>query len=114
MRENYDRRLGPRVPAHEAVVELLDFRPRVRDISQGGLFIEDPRPLPAGRMLRLLLRLKPNCPAITVWGMIRRVEEGKGMGVEFVQITPADRAVLRDFLQERATSEPGTEADLDL
>jgi hypothetical protein len=36
------------------------------------------------------------------------------MGVEFVQITPADRAALRDFLQERATSEPGTEADLDL
>jgi hypothetical protein len=114
MRENYDRRIGPRVPAHEAVVELLDFRPRLHDISQGGAFIEDPRPLPAGRMLRLLLRLGPEARAITVWGMIRRVEEGKGMGVEFVQISPADRALLREFLKARVGNERGPEADFEL
>lgn len=114
MRENYDRRSGPRVAAHEAVVELLDFRPRLRNLSQGGVFIEDPRPLPAGRMLRLLIRLTPQTRAISVWGMVRRVEEGKGMGIEFVQISPADRALLRDFLQAQTTSEGETEGDLDL
>ncbi|MCI0404390.1 MAG: PilZ domain-containing protein [Acidobacteria bacterium] len=95
-------------------MELLDFRPRIRDISQGGLFIEDLRPLPAGRMLRLLLRLNPDSRAITVWGMVRRVEEGKGMGVEFVQISPADRALVRDFLQAQTRNEGETEGDLDL
>lgn len=113
MRENYDRRWGPRVPAHEAAVELLDFRPRVRDLSQAGAFIEDPRPLPAGRMVRLLLRLDPHSRAITVWGMVRRVEEGKGMGVEFVQIVPDDRAALRNFLREQVGSDLEIEADLD-
>jgi len=111
MRENYDRRCGLRVPAQEATVELLDFRPRVRDLSQGGAFIEDPRPLPAGRMLRLLLRLDPEARAITVWGMVRRVEEGKGMGVEFVQISPDDRATLRNFLHERIAKEGQPEAE---
>jgi len=114
MRENYDRRCGPRVPAHEAVVELLDFRPRLRDISQAGAFIEDPRPLPAGRMVRLLLRLGPHSGAITVWGMVRRVEEGKGMGVEFLQISAGDRATLRRFLQEQMGRGPEIEPDLEL
>jgi len=112
MRENYDRRCGPRLPAHEAAVELLDFRPRLRDISQTGAFIEDPRPLPAGRILRLLIRLSPDSRAITVWGMIRRVEEGKGMGVEFVQISPGDRAFLRDSLWKQAREEGQPEAEV--
>ncbi len=114
MRENYDRRSGPRVAAHEAVVELLDFRPRLRNLSQGGVFIEDPRPLPAGRMLRLLIRLNPQSRAIAVWGMVRRVEEGKGMGIEFLEISAADRATLRSFLREQSGTDREIEADLDL
>lgn len=114
MRENFERRCGPRLPAHEAVVELLDFRPRVRDLSHAGIFIEDPRPLPPGRMLRLLIRLNPQSGAITVWGMVRRVEEGKGMGIEFLQMSAADRATLRSFLGEQMGSGPEIEADLDL
>lgn len=113
MRENYERRCGRRVAAHEAAVELLDFRPRLRDISQTGAFIEDPRPLPVGRILRLLIRLEPDSRAITVWGMIRRVEVGKGMGVEFVQIGAADRATLRGFLEGQTGSGPESEPGLE-
>ncbi len=111
MKPDHERRCGPRVPAHEVAVELLDFRPRLRDISQTGAFIEDPRPLPRGRTLRLLIRLGPDSRAITVWGMIRRVEEGKGMGLEFVQISPDDRAALRTFLQERVGEDGPTEGE---
>jgi len=112
MRENYDRRCGPRVAAHEAVVELLDFRPRLRDLSEGGVFIEDPRPLPAGRMLRLLIRLDGHSRAIPVWGMVRRVEKEKGMGIEFIEISAADRATLRDFLRQQTGKDRGIEDDL--
>jgi hypothetical protein len=93
-------------------VELLDFRPRVRNISQTGVFIEDPRPLPVGRMLRLLLRLTPDSRAITVWAMVRRSEEGKGMGVEFVQISGNDRALLGEFLQQQIGIEQDREIDI--
>ena len=90
-------------------MELLDFRPRLRDISHTGAFIEDPRPLRVGRTLHLLIRLDADSRAITVWGMIRRVEEGKGMGVEFVQISSDDRATLRAYLQEQVRKEGATE-----
>lgn len=109
MKLDHERRVGSRIPAHEVAVELLDFRPRLRDISQTGAFIEDPRPLPRGRTLQLLIRLGPDSRAITVWGMIRRVEEGKGMGVEFVQISPDDRAALKAFLQKRVGKEGPTD-----
>jgi c-di-GMP-binding flagellar brake protein YcgR len=113
MRENYDRRTGKRVSAPESAVELLDYRPRLRDLSQTGVFVEDPRPLPSGRTVRLLLRLSPNSRAITVLGMVRRVEEGKGMGIEFIQISSGDRAILQHFLREQAESRE-IEDDLDL
>lgn len=109
MKPEYERRVGARIPGHEATIELLDFRPRLRDISQTGAFIEDQRPLPRGRTLRLLIRLGPNSRAITVWGMIRRVEEGKGMGVEFVQMSPDDRASLQAFLQKRVGEDGPTD-----
>lgn len=109
MKPDYERRVGARIPGHEATVELLDFRPRLRDISHTGAFIEDPRPLPRGHTIRLLIRLGPDSQAITVWGMIRRVEEGKGMGVEFVQVSPDDRAALESFLQKRVGKEGPTD-----
>ena len=111
MKPEYERRVGSRIPAHEVAVELVDFRPRLRDISQTGAFIEDPRTLPCGRTLRLLIRLGADSRAITVWAMIRRVEEGKGMGVEFVQISPNDRAALQAFLNKRVGKEGLTEEE---
>ena len=109
MKPDSNRRSAPRVPASDAVVELLDFRPRVRDLSEGGAFIEDPRPLPRGRMLHLLLRLDEHSRAITLWGMVRRVEEGKGMAIEFLEMNAADKASLRNFLRERIRKEGTTE-----
>ncbi len=109
MKPDNNRRSAPRVSVPEAVVELLDFRPRVRDLSEGGAFIEDPRPLPRGRMLHLLLRLDQPSRAITLWGMVRRVEEGKAMAVEFLEMSAADKASLRNFLRERIRKEGATE-----
>ncbi len=109
MKPDHNRRGAPRVCAPEAIVELLDFRPRVRDLSEGGAFIEDPRPLPRGRMLHLLLRIDEHSPAITLWGMVRRVEEGKGMAIEFLEMSAADKASLQTFLRERIRKEGATE-----
>lgn len=111
MKPDYDRRCALRLSAAGAVAELLDFRPRVRDISEGGVFIEDPRPLPRGRMLRLLIRLDERSRAFTALGLVRRVEEGKGMAIEFMEMSATDQALLRDFLQERIRKERGTKTD---
>ena len=109
MKPDHNRRGAPRVSAREATVELLDFRPRVRDLSESGAFVEDPRPLPRGRMLHILLRIDEHAEAITLWGMVRRVEEGKGMAVEFLEMSATDKAVLQKFLQERIRKEGTTE-----
>lgn len=69
----------------------------MRDISLAGAFIEDPCPLPPGQRFQLRFWLGAIEPLV-VDAAIRRVEEGQGMGVEFLSMTPADYDHLRAFL----------------
>jgi hypothetical protein len=58
-------------------------------------------------MLRIQLTLSENI-TVTARAMVRRVEEGKGMSVEFLEMSSADRGRLRDFLREN--THPGRSA----
>ncbi len=93
-----ERRSGPRVkPKETLLVDYPAYRPAVRDISLAGAFIEDPRPIHPGRVIRLRIQLSAN-ESITASVMVRRVEEGCGMGVEFLAMNDADRNRLRKIV----------------
>ena len=98
MASDLDRRTEPRIyPQDSVFVEYPNQRPRVRDISLSGAYIEDSRPLPRGRVIPLRLWLDQN-NAINVQVMVRHSEEGIGMGVEFLGMNDNDRQRLRQFV----------------
>ncbi len=93
-----EHRYSPRVkPKETLLVDYPAFRPAVRDISLAGAFIEDPRPIPPGHVIRLRVQLSAN-ESITANVMVRRVEEGRGMAVEFLAMDDADRNRLRKIV----------------
>ncbi|MFQ5723377.1 MAG: PilZ domain-containing protein [Terriglobia bacterium] len=95
---DHERRTHPRIqPERGIYVEYPDLRPRVRDISLTGAFIEDNRPLSRGRMLNMTFWLDEQTP-VTARAMVRRAEEGVGMGVEFLSMSNEDRNRLRQFV----------------
>lgn len=95
---DHERRAQPRVhPDRNIQVDYPDLRPRIRDISLSGAFIEDQRPLPRGRMLKVTIRLDDRT-SVSVRAMVRRSEEGVGMGVEFLSMSDQDRNHLRQFI----------------
>jgi hypothetical protein len=55
----------------------------VRDISLFGVFIENPHPLPLGTWLDFKLWLS-ECEPFVIKAIVRRVEEGRGIGVELL------------------------------
>ncbi len=63
----------------------------------------DPRTLPRGHSVELRLRLGTDEPII-VQGMVRRVDPGVGMAIEFIHIDPGSRRRMKKFL---ALAEPG-------
>lgn len=93
-----ERRGDQRVQVKGVVVELPDLEASLRDVSASGAYIEDPRPLPPGRLVRIRLKLSQQL-AINTRAMVRRVDEGVGMGIEFMEMSGEDRAKLRTFLE---------------
>ncbi len=93
-----ERRSGPRVKPKETLfVDYPAYRASVRDINLSGAFIEDPRPIPPGHVIRLRIQLSES-ESITANVMVRRVEQGRGMGVEFLAMNVADRDRLRKIV----------------
>ncbi len=97
MHPDEEKRSAPRLrPTFPLYVEYAE-RSSVRDISLSGAFIEDKRPLPSGQRFQLRFWLGAIEPVV-VNAAIRRVEEGQGMGVEFLSMSPADYDHLYAFL----------------
>lgn len=96
-RDERDRRLEPRLEGAEISVEFLAPIPRARDLSTSGLYIEDPHPLQRGQTVELRLTLG-STPSIVVTAMIRRVEPGVGMAVEFIHVDAAARRRIKDYI----------------
>lgn len=75
---------------------------RIRDISQTGLFIESPRPLPAGSQVHLRIADDAHKLVRHIRGRVARLDFGQGvagMGVEFVFPNRRDRKAVRRMCQ---------------
>lgn len=100
-----ERRLDPRAPADSQVsVEYILPGPRARDLSVTGVYICDDRPFQRGTQIDLRLRLAKD-DTVVVRGMVRRVDPGVGMAIEFIHIDHHARRRIRDFV---AIHHPGS------
>lgn len=95
--DDRDRRLEPRLVGAPITVEFLSPVPHARNLSTSGLYIVDPHPLQRGQTVELRLTLGDGEPVI-VRGMVRRVEPGEGMAVEFIHMDAAARRRIKEFI----------------
>ena len=61
---------------------------RVRDLNLGGLFIDTPEPPTLGTEINILLSVPEG--EIRSKAVVRNVADGKGMGIEFLNISQQD------------------------
>ncbi|MFQ5817017.1 MAG: PilZ domain-containing protein [Terriglobia bacterium] len=86
------------VPPTPIVAEYPGMRSVVRDLSAAGAFIEDERPLPAGRLFHLRLSSERLPTEIEVAAVVRRSEPQMGMAVEFVGLSQQAKHSLRELV----------------
>jgi len=71
---------------------------RVSSLSLGGVFIEASDPAPEGDTLRVQFDIPGG--AVCGQAVVRRSLKGRGMGVEFTELSPASRAGLKELLHK--------------
>jgi hypothetical protein len=71
---------------------------RLETLSLGGVFIHTPEPPPIGSTLNILMDMQNG--DVRARAVVRRVAPSKGMGIEFISMTPEDRARLNKQLQQ--------------
>jgi len=96
-----DRRATTRHPftATVQIVELtagLRLTARISDLSEGGCFVDTMSPLDSG--LRTRLRIRSGEETVEAVGLVRFSQPGMGMGMQFVEIGEASRAILTRWL----------------
>ena len=107
-----DRRLDPRVSDNVVQAEYVVPSPQVRDLSVSGIYLADTRTFQIGQTVELRLRLGASEP-MSIGGMVRRVDPGQGMAVEFIHLETADRRRIKEFIA-RAHPEKVSPADEDI
>jgi hypothetical protein len=75
---------------------------RLETLSLGGVFIRTPEPPPVGSTINVLLDMQNG--DVRARAIVRRVAPNKGMGIEFISMSPEDRARLNKQLQEIQTN----------
>ena len=71
---------------------------RVSIFGLGGLFLHEADPPPAGAIIQLFFEVPGG--QVRARGTVRSVEPGRGMGVEFMQMRPEERARLASTIKE--------------
>lgn len=89
------RRAGVTVRIDYATVDEM-FSEFTRDINEGGLFIETEKPHQPGTEVAMQFHLPGSDEVLRTVGRVVRVSSGDvgsppGMGIEFDELTPADR-----------------------
>jgi PilZ domain-containing protein len=74
---------------------------RVQTLGLGGLFISIPDPPAVGTVVRLLFDVPSG--EVRAKAIVRNVEPGQGMGVEFREMAMEDRARLQQLLKRLTT-----------
>jgi uncharacterized protein (TIGR02266 family) len=101
--EQSERRRAPRTPRLVEVRYQSNSPPltaRLTDISERGIFVDTPNPLPVGSPVTLsfLLTNTPGEKPIAVGGTVAWRQETVGMGIEFVQLNEDNRAKITLFI----------------
>lgn len=99
-----ERRLDPRVINDVVEVEYVAPSPHVRDLSLSGMYLLDQRPLQRGQPVQLKLGLA-DLGHVVVQGMVRRVDPGVGMAIEFTKMETADRRKIKEFVARAKLSQ---------
>ena len=90
-----------------ATVEVKDLGSRneqaliTRDLSAGGCFVQTAAPLPKGSRIRV--RIEHAREEFTAIGRVTDNINAEGMGVEFMEMEPKDRAILGKWLAEKSS-----------
>jgi len=91
--------------AATAEVKELDSRKEqvliTRDLSAGGCFVKTSIPLPKGSRIRV--RIEHGRTEFTAIGRVTDNVTAEGMGVEFIEMEPKDRAILEKWLAEKSS-----------
>ena len=69
---------------------------RVGTLSMGGIYICVPNPPPVGTKLKLAFEVPGG--DVQTEGVVRNLEAGKGMGIQFTRLNPKDRVLLQRLL----------------
>jgi hypothetical protein len=69
-----------------------------RDLSAGGCFVKTAVPLPKGSKIRI--RIEHAGVELTGTGTVTDNVSSEGMGIEFVEMGPKDRAILEKWLAD--------------
>jgi hypothetical protein len=69
----------------------------LESVALGGLFLLTRQPLPMRSAVKILVELPFG--EVRARGVVRRVNPSRGMGIEFISMTPEDRARLIRALQ---------------
>lgn len=72
---------------------------RLRNLSVGGAFLETASASQIGEIFSLRIALKRGYVTSTV--IVRNVQKGVGMGVEFLDLSPESLSTLEAFLDEQ-------------
>ncbi len=87
--------------AFGATAEVKDLGSRneqvliTRDLSTGGCFVKTAAPLPKGTRIRV--RIEHHGAEFTAVGRVTH-NVSEGMGIEFIEMNPKDRAILKNWL----------------
>ena len=86
------------------VKELESWKEQVlitRDLSAGGCFVKTAAPLPKGSRIRL--RIEHAGVEFTAIGRVTDNVTAEGMGIEFIEMGPSDRAILKKWLDGKSS-----------
>ncbi len=71
-----------------------------RDVSAGGMFLNDQNPFPKNSTVTLFFRLSPTEPLLSCKGEVVYSLKGVGMGIAFTEIAEEIRLALEKFVNE--------------
>jgi Tfp pilus assembly protein PilZ len=108
-----NRRRYPRVPlATQIYCQDCMSLAFSRDLSQGGMFVETRDPLPVGAEITLRFHLNDGGPIIVALAEVKYSVTKLGMGVEFLEMSPADQKRIDDYVASSPKlAEPDPKAD---
>ena len=75
----------------------FDDTSRVRDLSSRGLFVQTRKPKPVGAKTKLHFLVEEG--QIRAEAVVRRVEPGRGLGLQFTAVREEDRRRLADLMR---------------